>query len=72
MLYMPAVSAMQCNPILKPFADRLRAAGKRGKQIIAAVMRRLLVLAYGVVKSGQPFDPQIPARQSARTARLYS
>ena len=57
-LYMPAVAAMRCNPILKPFADRLRAAGKHGKQIVAAVMRRLLVLAYGVLKSGRPFDPQ--------------
>lgn len=63
---------MHCNPILKPFADRLRAAGKRGKQIIAAVMRRLLVLAYGVVKSGKPFDPQIPTRQRACAARAYS
>lgn len=63
MLYMPAVAAMHCNPILNPFADRLRAAGKRGKQIIAAVMRRLLVLAYGVVRSGQAFDPEIPTRQ---------
>jgi transposase len=59
MLYMPAIVGMRCNPVLKAFADRLRAAGKRGKQIIAAVMRRLLVLAYGVVKSGRPFDPEI-------------
>lgn len=55
-LYMPAVVAMRCNPILKAFALRLRASGKRGKQVVAAVMRRLLVLAYGVVKSGRPFD----------------
>ncbi len=59
MLYMPAIAAMRCNPVLKAFADRLHAAGKRGKQIVAAVMRRLLVLAYGVVQSGQPFDPEI-------------
>lgn len=57
-LYMPAIAAMRHNPILKPFADRLRAAGKHGKQIVAAVMRRLLVLAYGVLKSGRAFDPQ--------------
>jgi hypothetical protein len=49
---------MRCNPILKPFAARLRAAGKHSKQIIAAVMRRLLVLAYGVLKSGPTFDPK--------------
>lgn len=57
-LYMPAVVAMRHNPILKAFASRLRTNGKRGKQIVAAVMRRLLVLAYGVLKSGRAFDPQ--------------
>jgi transposase len=56
-LYLPAITAMRCNPILKAFAGRLRSNGKRPKQIIAAVMRRLLVLAYGVLKSGRPFAP---------------
>ena len=55
-LYMPAVVAMRFNPVLKAFAERLRARGKRSKQIIAAVMRRLLVIAYGVLKSQQPFN----------------
>lgn len=35
---------MRCDPVRKALADRLRAGGKRGKQIIAAVMRPLLVL----------------------------
>jgi transposase len=56
-LYMPALTAMRWNPFLKAFAERLLARGKRPKQIRAAVMRRLLVLAYGVLKSGKPFDP---------------
>lgn len=55
-LYMPAVVAIRFNPALRDFAARLRLAGKANKQIIAAVMRRLLVLAYGVLKSGKPFD----------------
>jgi transposase len=59
MLYMPALAAIRCNPILKDFAKRLRSSGKHGKQIVAAVMRRLLVLAFGVIKSGHPFDPEI-------------
>lgn len=57
-LFMPAIAAMRCNPILKAFAARLRERGKRGKQIIVAVMRRLLVIAYGVLKSARPFDPE--------------
>jgi len=57
-LYMPAMTAMRFNPVLRAFAARLRSYGKRPKQIIAAVMRRLIVIAYGVLKSAQPFSAQ--------------
>lgn len=56
-LYMPALSAMRYNPITQALAERLREKGKQPMTIVAAVMRKLLVLAYGVLKSGQPFDP---------------
>jgi transposase len=56
-LYWPAISAMRHNPILRQFADRLRERGKPKMTIIAAVMRKLLTLAYGVLKSGSPFNP---------------
>jgi len=35
--------------------DRLQAKGKTKKVALVAVMRKLLVLAYGVIKSGKPF-----------------
>jgi transposase len=56
-LYMPALNAMRTNPILRPFAERLRAAGKPEPVIICAVMRKLLHICYGVLKHKQPFDP---------------
>jgi transposase len=56
-LYLPALVAKRHNPLLRAFAQRLEASGKLPKQIIVAVMRKLLHLAYGVLKSGQPFDP---------------
>lgn len=56
-LFMPALVAKQHNPVLRAFAQRLEASGKSPKQIIVAVMRKLLHLAYGVLKSRQPFDP---------------
>lgn len=62
-LYMPALTAMRFNPVLHAFADRLRSRGLAGKAIVVAVMRKLLHLVFGVLKSGQPFDPnwQSPA-----------
>jgi transposase len=56
-LFMPALTAMRFNPVLRAFADRRRARGLAGKAIVVAVMRKLLHLVYGVLKSGQPFDP---------------
>jgi transposase len=56
-LYFPAISAMRYNPLLRPFADRLRERRKSNMTIITAVMRKLLTLAYGVLKSDRLFDP---------------
>lgn len=36
---------------------RLTAAGKQPKVVLVAVARKLLVLAYGVMKTRRPFDP---------------
>ncbi len=57
MLYFPAMSATRHNPILKALYDRLIAAGKPKAVAMSAVMRKLLILAYGVLKSNQPFNP---------------
>lgn len=62
-LYMPALSAMRCNPIAEALAQRLEKKGKLPMTIIAAVMRKLLVLAYGVLKSGLPFDSNFAAKR---------
>ncbi len=56
-LYFPALSAMRFNTLIRNFCERLSQKGKHKMTIIAAVMHKLLVLAYGVLKSGKPFDP---------------
>ncbi|MGZ3562337.1 MAG: IS110 family RNA-guided transposase [Vulcanimicrobiaceae bacterium] len=55
-LYFPAMSAIRYNPILQALYQRLLAAGKPKMVALAAVMRKLLILAYGVLKIGRPFD----------------
>ena len=56
-LSMPAVVASRCTPVLRVFAERLRAKGERPKVVITAVMRTLLLLAWTLVRTGQPFSP---------------
>jgi transposase len=49
-LYMPALS---CNQFLVQWAKKLEDRGKKGKQIIVVVMRKLIHLIYGVLKTIQ-------------------
>lgn len=56
-LYFPAVTAIRCSPPIKEWARSLRERGKCEMQIIGAVMRKLIHLAYGVLKTGKPYDP---------------
>ena len=56
--YMPAVAMLHGhNPLLQPLIDRMREDGRKSMIIIGALMRKLLHLAYGVLKTGKPFDP---------------
>jgi transposase len=58
-LFMPAMSAMRCNTVVAALAARLRAQGRlKGKQIVVAAMRKLLMLCFGVLKTGRPFDAE--------------
>src|SRR5205823_6616118 len=43
-LYMAALTAMRVNPLIAAFAQRLKAAGKHGKVIVVACMRKLVSL----------------------------
>jgi transposase len=57
-LYFPAVTALRCSPFFQSWAEGLRHRGKSKMAVIGAVMRKLVHLAYGVLKTGRPFDPQ--------------
>ena len=56
-LFMPSLVAMQCNPIIHTFSHRFKERGKNGKVIVCAIMRNLVHLIFGILKSGKPFDP---------------
>ncbi|MFN3653695.1 MAG: IS110 family transposase [Armatimonadota bacterium] len=57
-LYFPALSALTWNPLIKALADRLRQRGLVPMAIVAAAMRKLLHLAFGVLRHRSEFDPQ--------------
>lgn len=57
-LYMAALVASRCNPVLRPCHDRLRAAGKPPKLVLGALMRKLLVILNAILRTGQPWAPR--------------
>lgn len=58
-LYFPALCALRHNPVVKEFGERLRERGKRRMVVVAAAMRKLLHIAFGVLKSGKAFSPEL-------------
>ena len=56
-LYMPAMCAIQDNPILEEFYNRLVSKGKPKMVALIASMRKLLVIAIGVLRNDAPFNP---------------
>jgi transposase len=54
-LWMPTLSAIRVNPWLRAFYQRLRAAGKRPKVALIAVMHKLLAAIFSVARRRQPF-----------------
>jgi len=67
-LYLATLSAARHNPVIRPFYERLCAAGKPKKVARCAAARKLLQLAWAVVKHKRPFDPayQVQRRAQAR------
>lgn len=56
-LYMPALSAIVHNPVVRALYLRMKAKSKNGLVIACACMKKLVHLIYGVIKTNKPFDP---------------
>lgn len=65
-LFMAATAAIRYNPMCKDLFNRLRAKGKPKKLARVAVMHKLVRQAFGVIKSGKPYDPcfEIPKSEA--------
>jgi transposase len=58
-LYMAVLSAKQYNPVIKAFAERLNAQGKKPKVVTTACMRKLLIILNTMVKTNTHWNPQL-------------
>lgn len=60
-LFQAALAAACHNPVLKPFAKRMKERGKPHKLIIIAVARRLVTIANAVLKTATTWRENIVA-----------
>lgn len=58
-LYMPAMVTLYKTDWGTRFRERLAASGKPPKLIIGAMMRKLVHVTFGVLKSGKSFNPEL-------------
>ena len=65
---MPALVAIQHEPNVKAFYNKLIAAGKKPTQAVVAVMRKLLHAIWGMLKHDQDFDGNKFFRLAEKTA----
>jgi transposase len=67
-LYMATLAAARYNPSLRAFYQRLRAAGKPMKVARCATARKLLHLAWAMVKKQEPYRTPAPEQQAQLAA----
>ena len=66
-LFMAALVAGAHNPIIKPFRERLRAAGKKPKVAIVAVMRKMLTTLNAMLRDQRSWAPATAAETAPAT-----
>jgi transposase len=57
-LFLAAMTAARHNPVLKPFRDRLIAAGKPKLVALIAVARKLLTILNAILRDKRPWQPK--------------
>lgn len=61
-LYMSALVATRCNPVIRAFYQRLRAAGKAKKVALTACMRKLLTILNAMLTHQTPWTTKFAHR----------
>src|ERR1019366_10691680 len=56
-LYVATLAAVRCNPVLRAYYLRLRAAGKPVKVALVATMRKLTTILNAILKTNTPWRP---------------
>ena len=60
-LYSATVASVRCNPVLRPYYQRLRATGKPAKLALVAAMHKMILILNAMLKTQTAWKPPCPA-----------
>jgi len=63
-LYMGALAATRCNPVIRRFYHRLLKNGKPKKLALTACMRKLLTILNAIIRTGVPWQNQLDSENA--------
>jgi transposase len=63
-LYLPAMTAMRCCETFAKFTSTLKIRKKLGKQIVIAVMRKMIHAIFGVLKNNSTFNEKLLSKHA--------
>jgi transposase len=65
-VFTSTLSAINCNPVIKEHYRKQRAMGKDRMVAIGSCMRKLVHIIYGILTSGEEFDPNYEDKRRKR------
>ncbi len=65
-LYMIALAAIKCNPLIKKVYQKHQKLGKHNMAAMGICMHKILRIIYGMLKHNKPFDSRIDIANSQR------
>jgi len=71
-LYMVALSAIRCNPLIKEIYEKHQQRGMHNMAAMGVCMHKILRILYGMLKNNTPFNPQIDIANRLRSVRVKS
>jgi transposase len=69
-LYMIALSAIQCNPLIREIYEKHQKQGKHNMAAMGICMHKILRILYGMLKHNKPFNPHIDIANRRRSVRI--
>jgi transposase len=69
-LYMTALSAIRCNPLIREIYEKHKRQGKHSRAAMGICMHKILRIIYGMLKHNQPFNPHVDMANRLRSVSM--